>query len=70
MFRQTWRPEMIIDHILYRKDKERLNSHYYATTYPDVHAAAERLFGSWKAAIEAAGLDYSNQRQMPLGQTE
>ena len=59
MFRQTWRPEMIIDHILYRKDKERLNSHYYATNYPDVHAAAERLFGSWKAAIEAAGLDYS-----------
>ncbi len=59
MFKQIWRPEMIIEHILYRKDRERLNSHYYATTYPDVHAAAERLFGSWKAAIEAAGLDYS-----------
>ena len=63
MFRQSWRPEMIIAHILYRKDKERLNSHYYATTYPDVYAAAERLFGSWKAAIEAAGLDYSKIRR-------
>jgi hypothetical protein len=63
MFRQTWRPEMIIEHILARNGRERLNSHYYATTYPDVHAAAERLFGSWKAAIEAAGLDYSKVRR-------
>ena len=54
---------MIIEHILARHGRERLNSHYYATNYPDVYAAAERLFGSWKAAIEAAGLDYSKIRR-------
>jgi hypothetical protein len=59
MFKRIWQPEMIIEHILARNGRERLNSHYYATTYPDVYAAAERLFGSWKDAIKAAGLDYS-----------
>ncbi|MBN2642338.1 MAG: hypothetical protein JXR78_11835 [Victivallales bacterium] len=59
MFKKLWHPSMIINHILSRKDKEALNSYYYATTYPDVYAAAEREFGSWKDAIEACGLDYS-----------
>ena len=59
MFKQIWFPEMIQQHILSRLDKEPLNSHYYATTYPDVYAAAERIFGSWGEAIEACGLDYS-----------
>ena len=59
MFKRIWQPEMIVEHIQSRHGRERLNSHYYATTYPDVYAAAERLFGSWKVAIEAAGLDYS-----------
>jgi hypothetical protein len=59
MFKQIWFPEMIQQHILNRRDKEQLNSHYYATTYPDVYAAAERIFGSWGAAIEACGLDYN-----------
>ena len=63
MFKRIWQPEMIIEHILSRHGRECLNSHYYATTYPDVHAAADRLFGSWKAAIEAAGLDYSKIRR-------
>ena len=59
MFKQIWFPEMIQQHILSRLDKEPLNSHYYATTYPDVYAAADRVFGSWGEAIEACGLDYS-----------
>ena len=63
MFKRIWQPEMIIEHIQSRHGRERLNSHYYATTYPDVYAAAERLFGSWKEAIEAAGLDYSKIRR-------
>ena len=54
---------MVINHILHRKDKEALNSYYYATTYPDVYAAAEREFGSWREAIEAAGLDYNTIRK-------
>ena len=60
MFKKIWHPNMITHHILSNKDKEPLNSYYYATTYPDVYAAAEREFGSWKDAIEAAGLDYNS----------
>ena len=59
MFKQIWHPEMIEHHILQRNGKEPLNSYYYATNYPDVYAAAERIFGSWGEAIEACGLDYS-----------
>ena len=59
MFKQIWFPEMIQQHILSRLDKEPLNSHYYATNYPDVYAAADRTFGSWGEAIESCGLDYS-----------
>lgn len=63
MFKKTWHPDMVVNHILSHKDKNPLNSHYYATNYPDVYAAAEREFGSWKDAIEAAGLDYSAIRK-------
>ncbi len=63
MFKRIWHPEMIQGHIMSRVDKEPLNAHYYATHYPDVYAAAERLFGSWKAAIEACGIDYSKVRK-------
>ncbi len=59
MFKKIWHPEMIEHHILSRNGKEPLNSYYYANNYPDVYAAAERIFGSWGKAIEAAGLDYS-----------
>lgn len=63
MFKKLWHPQMIVNHIMVRIDKEPLNSYYYATHYPDVYAAAEREFGSWKDAIEAAGLDYSTIRK-------
>lgn len=63
MFKKIWHQQMIINHILARKDKEPLNSYYYATHYPDVYAAAEREFGSWKDAIECSGLDYSTIRK-------
>ena len=59
MFKQIWFPEMVQHHIMSRLDKEPLNSHYYATNYPDVYAAADRVFGSWGEAIESCGLDYS-----------
>ena len=59
MFKQLWHPEMIQHHIMQHNGKEPLNSYYYATHYPDVYAAAERIFGSWGEAIESCGLDYS-----------
>ena len=63
MFRRRWDDSMIINHILSKHGREPLNSHYYATTYPDVYAAADRLFGSWKDAIEACGLNYAEIRK-------
>lgn len=54
---------MIIDHILAREGKEPLNSSYYASNYPDVYAAAERIFGSWRDAIESCGLNYDEIRK-------
>lgn len=60
MFKKKWTGDMVVRHILNNKDNEPLNSHYYATTYSDVYAAAERLFSSWKNAIEACGLNYKD----------
>ena len=54
---------MVMDHILARKGAEPLNAYYYATHYPSVHAAAVRIWGSWKDAIEACGLDYKKVRK-------
>ncbi len=63
MFRKIWTPEMVIEQILASNGKEPLNSYYYATHYPRVYAAAERMFGSWGKAIYAAGLDYTKIRK-------
>lgn len=63
MFKKTWHPQMVVHHIKARVGKEALNSYYYATHYPDVYAAAEREFGSWKEAIEACGIDYNTIRK-------
>ena len=63
MFPKYWHPEMVIQHILERNGAEPLNAYYYATHYPSVHAAAVRIWGTWKDAIEACGLDYDNIRK-------
>jgi hypothetical protein len=67
MFKRIWHPEMIQSHIMSRiENKEPLNALYYATNYPDAYAAAERLFGSWRATIEACGIDYSTVRKYKI----
>ncbi|OGV37590.1 MAG: hypothetical protein A2X48_22190 [Lentisphaerae bacterium GWF2_49_21] len=58
MFKRKWDAKSIINHILSRHGRKPLNAHYYASSYPAVYAAAERVLGSWGAAIEACGLDY------------
>ncbi len=63
VFQKYWQPEMVVTHILARKEVEPLNAYYYATNYPSVHAAAVRIWGSWRDAIEACGLDYSTIRK-------
>ena len=63
MFKRKWDDIAIINHIMSMHGRKPLNSSYYATNYSAVYAAAERIFGSWKYAIEACGLDYSTIRK-------
>lgn len=59
--RQKWTPEKIIAEIkrLYAEDQD-LSVTAMMRNYPNLVAIAQspRYFGSWKAAVEAAGLDY------------
>lgn len=61
---------MIENHIMSRSGHEPLNSHYYATHYPSVYAAAERIFGSWCEAIESCGFKYSDIRKYKIWDRE
>ena len=63
MFYKKWDDTAIINHIMSKHGRKPLNSSYYSRNYPAVYAAADRLFGSWKNAIEACGLDYSTIRK-------
>jgi hypothetical protein len=63
MIYQSWTAHAIRQHILSNDGVEPLNSHYYAVNYPDVYAAAERMFGGWQYAIESCGLDYDKIRK-------
>ncbi|MCX6986076.1 MAG: hypothetical protein NT118_15200 [Lentisphaerae bacterium] len=70
MFKRKWDDQSIIDHIMSKYGKKPLNSSYYATNYSAVYAAAERIFGSWKYAIEACGLDYNTIRKYKIWSKE
>ena len=70
MFYKKWDDISIISHIMSKHGKKPLNSSYFATNYPAVYAAAERIFGSWKNAIEACGLDYSTIRKYRIWNKE
>lgn len=63
MFKRKWNEELIIAHIMTRRGKEPLNALHYASQYPDLYAAAQRIFGCWKYAIEACGIDYLKVRK-------
>jgi 5,10-methylene-tetrahydrofolate dehydrogenase/methenyl tetrahydrofolate cyclohydrolase len=61
---KRWNETMICRHITKSHEKGTpLNYLYYVREYPDVHAAADRLFGSWKNAIEACGFNYKDIRK-------
>lgn len=70
IFYQRWDAESLKEHILSRHGVEPLNSYYYATHYPAVYAAAERMFGSWGDAIAACGLDYDAIRKYKVWNKE
>ncbi len=70
MFYKKWDDTSIINHIMSKRGRKPLNSLYYSTNYPAVYAAAERIFGSWKNAIEACGFDYSTIRKYRIWSKE
>lgn len=62
--RQTWTKERIIEEILKRRKRRRgLHSYRMMREDPKLYRAARHHFGSWRAAVEAAGLDYEKFRR-------
>lgn len=60
---KKWNEAKVIKTILYRKSKDLpLNYSYVQRRVAKLHDAGRRYFGTWKKAIEAAGLDYKDVR--------
>ena len=58
--RQRWNKGKIISAIKWRhKNNERLNPAYLCRNHRALYGAACHHFGSWKSAVEKAGIDYS-----------
>ncbi|MHA1888639.1 MAG: hypothetical protein ACTSX0_11465 [Promethearchaeota archaeon] len=65
MGRKKWSKEKIFSEILtLHRDEKPLNDSYINKNYNPLYNAARRFFGSWKNAIEAAGLDYNKIREL------
>jgi hypothetical protein len=62
-----WSQEYLIDYLIYKHEKgENLSPWVIYRTEPAVHANAKKYFGSYRAAVEAAGLDYCKIRVIDL----
>jgi len=65
MTRKKWSKEKIIREILtLHEDINQLNDSYVNKNYTPLYNAARRQFGSWKNAIEAAGLNYDKIKEL------
>ena len=62
MFVKLWTPELVCEKINSLHSNESVSSHYISTNHADLYAAGCRVFGSWRNAVEAAGLDYDQVR--------
>ena len=59
-----WTKEKIISTIqTYHLNNIPLNFKYISSNYPDLRKRAEKVFGSWGEAIDAAGLDYDKVKK-------
>ncbi|MCC6446178.1 MAG: hypothetical protein IT210_22340 [Armatimonadetes bacterium] len=64
MAQQKWSKERILEEIQYLNGLGKDLSHSRVqTTNPKLTSAAIRYFGSWKNAVEAAGVDYDTIRE-------
>ena len=64
---RVWSREYLIDYLIYKHEQDESLSPW--TVYrkePWVHANAKAYFGSYRAAIEAAGIDYREVRLIDL----
>ncbi|OYD14481.1 hypothetical protein CH330_08600 [candidate division WOR-3 bacterium JGI_Cruoil_03_51_56] len=62
-YRHWSRDEVIREIRRLNEQKMQLNSGFIARTYPALAYAARKYLGGWEAAIQAAGLDYSEIRR-------
>ena len=46
-----------------KRSGEAFNVYHFMRSYPAILSAAKRAFGSWRKAVEAAGLDYDKVRK-------
>jgi len=63
----VWSREYLIDYLIFKHERgESLSPWTIYRNEPAVHANAKKYFGSYRAAIEAAGIDYRAVRSIDL----
>ena len=63
----VWSREYLVDYLIYKHDKgEDISPWTLYRREPAVHANAKKYFGSYRAAVEAAGIDYKQIRVIDL----
>lgn len=62
--RNTWSKEIIVAKIIELRDgQEPLHNHHIKKNHSILYTVSCQYFGSWKAAVEAAGIDYDSVRR-------
>ncbi len=63
----VWSREYLIDYLIYKHERgEDLSPWKFYKTEPVVHASMKKYFGSYQAALDAAGIDYQQTRLIDL----
>lgn len=63
----VWSREYLVDYLIYKHEQgEDLSPWTVYRSEPAVHACAKGYFGSYRAAVEAAGIDYREVRIIDL----
>jgi hypothetical protein len=63
----VWSREYMVDYLIYKHERgEDLSPWSLYRTEPAIHANMKKYFGSYRAAVEAAGIDYEEIRVIAL----
>jgi hypothetical protein len=61
---KSWSEQLVMDEIrAWHESAKPLYSHYMRQNYQELLAAGIRYFGTWRAAIEGAGISYDSVRK-------